>query len=209
MDEAILTPNPVVAEMIEVNGFVNDTLARGLEKRMMREQDDVREETLRRALQFNPPKNREKWRKAAVKILSDMAGEFLVGEARVGRHITIVMRMNETAHDGLYQLAGGRINAKKREVSTIYFRLGMTRHAVQRYFERVRVPFSFSAFAAVLGAGLLHEPRVPFNIFMPEGVFIFDVVEVNGDTLSIAKTFLGLKEMNAELQAEWAERCAP
>jgi hypothetical protein len=198
-------------------GTIDEKLAKGLAKRRAREGqatiERARVEPVPPCLASGRKINRNKWFVAVMEFLlgkEDTAVDLI----RTGAHRWEFLQMSAVPNKGFYRVGSFRIDAKKRRATCSgELKLGLSVHAVERYFERVRRPFTLSELPALLRLafhqGFRDLPSLVLghtvDVYTPDGLLVFEAVDVEGTTMLIAKTFLGKRELNDERYARWQE----
>ena len=195
---------------IAVDGTITETLAKGLVKRMERELaargqkeiDFLRTGKLKKMTVT-------KWRPAARTSLMNFLGEFLVGHHMLTKHIEQFFSLSHNPVSGAFNLMSTKLYYKKRASQTEVYKVCLSKHCVERYIERVGRAFTWHDIAMLAGEMLMQvvaqqerpgEPGEEVLVFVPEGVLCCNY----GDDLClVAKTFRGLKQMNAMQLAAW------
>jgi hypothetical protein len=140
-------------------------------------------------------------------------GEFFIGSRMVTKHVEQFFSLSHNPVSGSFNLLATKLYYKKRFSHSEVYRVCLSKHAVERYIERVDRPFTWHDIAMLAGEMLMQvvapqpapgKPGDELLVFVPEGVLCCNyAAEDDGSVGLVAKTFRGLKQMNSAQRAAW------
>lgn len=197
-----------------IHATVDERLAKGLRKRFEREQVAAHEAATHALLarKGKNPKNRQKWVEEFIAQVARFAGDRFIAaipDSKQRRWMLVELGVDEVA--GGYVALGFILDAKKRTCSEPRYFGCISSHCVERFFERVRRPFSFREVSDLLGratTAAMHQrvgPDAPaeFDVPTPDGIIVCRWEEPEARMGLVLVTFLGKRELNDERYAKW------
>ena len=189
--------------MITVNGIIDESLARGLKKRMIREALEAQEKVFSTR---KPPakKSAKRWVNAMLEECGRVSGVMFVANFDAGKYMVHVAIWPRPI-GGAFRVKGVTLHKKRYRLDEGFLPVALSEHAVERYFQRVGRPFEFSELAQ-LARGLVYayfdsiEDKPEVRLCTEDGMLVAKFVE--NDQL-MALTFYGCDELHGERLAHW------
>lgn len=212
-------------ETLKVDGIINESLSRGLRKRMEREASKQREADLSR-LTSRRTKSKKRWMRDAKNSLKAMAGEYLISMSETNKNVYGAYLLSESI-DRCYYVMGTKLNGRKCKSSHHALPVAYSEHAIERYFQRIGRPFSFSdlvdiarGMVTIINEESDEEGYVDFSKeeklqCLEDGMMVYELVDKEHNDnenidfgIYLAKTFYGKKELSGKRLLYWEEEMA-
>jgi hypothetical protein len=128
---------PLNKTIINFNGFINDTAARGIRKRSDRENiQQIQADIKADAPEFlSPKKNRKAWGKRMALRATAYCGNRLLG-VKEDRNRSVYMFVSQMSQDGHYMIGNFTLNRKRCTEQLESTCMAISEHAVERNIER-------------------------------------------------------------------------
>jgi hypothetical protein len=215
--------------MIAVNGHIDQSLSRGLRKRMAREAGVQMDKGIERLNQVSVETemhwSAKRWLKERTQSLHTAVGEQHIVTVQLSKRERMMLALNADPVGGLYFIDSFLMDRKTRCIQGGNAPIALTTHFVDRYFQRIGRPFTFAELAQVARGGaavVAHDSglrpelidRLPDGlVYWERGIMCPDGLPVTQSTepekarpAMIAKTFIHCDDMSRKRRVDWDAR---